>query len=111
MDKVKYHLNNLFNPRLDHHLQANVPNQFIDSLKEFAEISQSKIKPQEFDALKNIKDLTPFKPLFEQITQNPDSLNYTSFSVNLKNAIYKNPNRWASMVRRVGNNGNNGNSR
>ena len=120
LKNVKYRLNNLFNPKLDNHLQASAPDQFIDSLKEFAEISQSKIKPQEFDALKNIKDLTPFKPLFEQITQNPDSLNYTSFSVNLKNAIYKNilgenkikddqtstPNRWASMVRRASENPN-----
>lgn len=125
LDKVKYHLNNLFNPQLDHHLQASAPDQFIDSLKEFAEISQSKIKPHEFDALKNIKDLTPFKPLFEQITQNPDSLNYSSFSVNLNDKIRKNisgeskgkddqtstHDKWASMVSRVGNNGNKGNSR
>jgi hypothetical protein len=118
LDKVKYHLNNLFNPRLDDPLHANTPDQLIDSLKQYAQISQSKIQPQEFDALKNIKDLTPFKPLFEEIIQNPDSLNYSSFSVNLKNEIYKNileenkikddqtstPNRWASMVRRTSGN-------
>jgi hypothetical protein len=102
LNNVKYYFDKLFNPRSDDPLHGNTPDQLIDSLKQYAQISQSKIQPQEFDALKNIKDLTPLKPLFEEIIRNPDSLNYSSFSINLKNEIYKNTdNKWTSMVRRT----------